>query len=266
MQVSSSSGFGSFVGSKTNNEEVDEEMFLQLLTVQLQHQDPLNPQSDTEFVEQLATFSALEQQRLTNENLKVISLYEQSINNTSALQVVGKEVKLQDNTLKHTEGKSHEFFYDSDSAASRVTIEIVGDKGQVLYSNTQVGAPDGEQKFNWNGLNDKGEPVKDGSYRIRVLLEDHEGEKFPTNVYQRKLVEGVSFQGGSVYLMMDGESLPIENVVEVYGAGLDSGSSGSSEPVEENRDNAGYFKNGTYYPPIANYPRYPNFSVIPGGK
>lgn len=262
MNVSSAANFGSFVGSKTNNEEVDEQMFLQLLTAQLQYQDPLNPTSDTEFVSQLATFSQLEQQRITNENLKVISLYEQSINNTSALQVVGKEVKLQDNSIEHTEGKSHEFYYDSDSSASRVTVQIVGDKGQVLYSNTQVGAPDGEQVFNWNGLDDKGEPVKDGSYRVRVLLENHEGDKFPTNVYQRKLVEGVSFQGGSVYLLMDGETMPIENVVEVYGTA--AGTTATQE--EENRDSGGFFKNGTYYPPIANYPRYPNFNVIPGGK
>jgi flagellar basal-body rod modification protein FlgD len=263
MQVSSASNLSGIVGSKTNNEDVDEQMFLQLLTAQLQYQDPLNPTSDTEFVSQLAVFSQLEQQRLTNENLKVISLYEQSINNTSALQVVGKEVKLQDNSLKHTEGQSHEFYYDSDSSASRVTIEIVGDKGQVMYSTTQVGAADGEQQFTWNGLDDKGEPVRDGNYRVRVLLEDAAGEQFPTSVYQRKLVEGVSFQNGSVYLMMDGESLPIENVVEVYGANLDSSS--SSEP-EERADPGGFFKNGTYYPPIANYSRYPNLNVIPGGK
>lgn len=263
MNVNSASGINGFVGSKTNNEEVDEQMFLQLLTAQLQHQDPLNPQSDTEFVAQLATFSQLEQQRITNDTLKAISLYEQSINNTSALQIVGKEVKIQDNSLEHTEGKSHEFYYDSDSQASRVTVEIVGDKGQVMFSTTQVGAPDGEQTFNWNGLDNEGEPVKDGNYRVRVLLEDNEGKSFPTNVYQRKLVEGISYQGGSVYLLMDGESMPVENVVEVYGANLESG---SSDPVEENRDPSGFFKNGTYYPPLANYPQYPNFNVIPGGK
>lgn len=35
--------------------------FLQLLTTQLAHQDPLEPQADGEFIAQLAQFSSLEQ-------------------------------------------------------------------------------------------------------------------------------------------------------------------------------------------------------------
>ncbi|MEM9670126.1 MAG: flagellar hook capping FlgD N-terminal domain-containing protein [Pseudomonadota bacterium] len=47
--------------------------FLQLLTAQVQNQDPLSPLDSTQFVEQLATFSALEQQVETNSTLGTIS-------------------------------------------------------------------------------------------------------------------------------------------------------------------------------------------------
>lgn len=62
--------------------ELGKEEFLQLLVCQLQNQDPLNPQEDTEFIAQLAQFSALEQ--MTNMN--------KTLMNTSAYSLVGKEV------------------------------------------------------------------------------------------------------------------------------------------------------------------------------
>lgn len=50
----------------------DFETFLKLLTTQMRNQDPLKPLDSTEFVAQLASFSAVEQQVATNKNLEAI--------------------------------------------------------------------------------------------------------------------------------------------------------------------------------------------------
>ncbi len=65
--------------------ELGKDEFMKLLVTQLQYQDPLNPQSDTEFVSQLAQFSSLEQ--MTNMSA--------TMTNTSAYSLVGKQVIVQ---------------------------------------------------------------------------------------------------------------------------------------------------------------------------
>ncbi len=65
------------VGSQLGKED-----FLLLLVTQMQYQDPLSPQENTDFVAQLAQFSALEQ--MSNLN--------QTVSNNSAYALIGQEV------------------------------------------------------------------------------------------------------------------------------------------------------------------------------
>lgn len=51
----------------------DFETFLRMLTTQLKNQDPLNPMESSDFAVQLATFSSVEQQVLTNDLLAGLS-------------------------------------------------------------------------------------------------------------------------------------------------------------------------------------------------
>ena len=64
--------------------ELGKDAFLQLLVCQMQHQDPLQPSTDTEYISQLATFSQLEQLQNLNK----------SYENTQAFSLVGKSVVL----------------------------------------------------------------------------------------------------------------------------------------------------------------------------
>ena len=52
------------------------ESFLNLLVAQLRNQDPLDPQSDSEFAAQLAQFSSLEQMQNMNETLTAMAGYQ----------------------------------------------------------------------------------------------------------------------------------------------------------------------------------------------
>jgi flagellar basal-body rod modification protein FlgD len=63
--------------------------FLKLLVIKLQNQDPTNPQSDTDFIAQLATFSSLEQ--LTSINKAITDLSKALLDTTPTTPSTGDE-------------------------------------------------------------------------------------------------------------------------------------------------------------------------------
>lgn len=66
--------------NKSPNNALGKEAFLKLLVTQMQYQDPLNPQQDTDFISQLAQFSSLEQMQNLNE----------TVSNSSSFSLVGR--------------------------------------------------------------------------------------------------------------------------------------------------------------------------------
>lgn len=95
--------------------ELGKDEFLQLLVCQLQNQDPLNPQDDTQFISQLAQFSSLEQ--MTNMN--------STLTNSSAYALVGKEVIVQttDSTGQIQETRGVVDYVEMENGDAKLSID-----------------------------------------------------------------------------------------------------------------------------------------------
>lgn len=110
---------GQVVGETTNTSkkkttgtsDLGKEQFLQLLVTQMKYQDPLSPTDNTQFVEQLATFSQLEQM----QNLNLTTM------NTQAFSLVDKEVIMK---TKSADGKEN---------LIRGIVDFVTTKGSKTY-------------------------------------------------------------------------------------------------------------------------------------
>jgi flagellar basal-body rod modification protein FlgD len=60
-------------GAAVPSNQLGKDAFLKLLVTQLQNQDPTQPQDDSQFIAQLATFSSLEQLQQVNSTLTTMS-------------------------------------------------------------------------------------------------------------------------------------------------------------------------------------------------
>ena len=101
MNIDSISGLGG-AGSpdtvlSTRGAQFGENPFLQLLVAQMRSQTPMEPVDNAAFMEQLASFSSMEEQRQLNENMLALLDYQgvlarlQGLSEGSAL--LGKEVE-----------------------------------------------------------------------------------------------------------------------------------------------------------------------------
>lgn len=87
-------------GGAAGSTGLNQNSFLQLLTMQMKYQDPLSPQSGTQFVAQLAQFTALEQ--MTNvatasqSILSNVKSMESMVQMSFAHQLIGANVTVND--------------------------------------------------------------------------------------------------------------------------------------------------------------------------
>ena len=84
---------GASTVTETASRELGRDAFLQLLVVQLQHQDPLEPVDNSAMLAQLAQFSALEQSESLNSNFEFLAGNIDQLNFISSQGLLGKYVE-----------------------------------------------------------------------------------------------------------------------------------------------------------------------------
>ncbi|WP_084794695.1 flagellar hook capping FlgD N-terminal domain-containing protein [Pseudoponticoccus marisrubri] len=161
-EVVSSTGVDSSAtsGTKLNS---DFETFLRMLTAQVQNQDPLNPVESTEYATQLATFSSVEQQVLTNDLLKELGVRIGGNDLQHFGNWIGKEALVR--APVRFDGSPFTVFPDFAENADRSILIVRNENGDpVQRLNVEVG----EDRVLWSGTTMDGRSLPSGSYRFEV--------------------------------------------------------------------------------------------------
>ena len=207
-------------------QELGKDEFLQMLITQLRHQDPMDPMKDNDFISQMAQFSSLEQMTNMNENLTENLnwnyLLSQTINNTMATSLLGRQVKAAGNETYLSEDGAAKLNYKLGAFAETVTIDIFDGSGVKVASHTlnKIGA--GDQIFEWDGKTLSGDQAQAGTYTYAVSAKGPSDENIVATPYMLGIVEGVQYVEGQAYLIVDGIKVSLGDVIEV-GTGDENG-------------------------------------------
>jgi len=216
---SSTNGSTTSVASQTFAGNYD--TFLQLLTTQLQNQDPLDPLDTNQFTQQLVEFASVEQQINMNTNLQTLISMQQISQATSALQLIGSTVTLNSNTATLSNATSTPASWSlSASAPATANITISNSTGQVAYTGTMA-LNAGTQSFTWNGQNN-GTTWPDGTYTISVNATGANGQAVTVSTQVQGVVTGVNTSQNPPTLTVNGQTVQISQIQSISNGMLSS--------------------------------------------
>lgn len=150
--------------------ELGQDAFLKLMTTQLQNQDPFKPMESGEFLGQIAQFSTVSGINEMQESLAGLTSALTSNQTLQAAAMVGRGVMVPgDSAFLFAEGGMGGAAELTSSGA--LSVEITDSAGQVVRRLDLGQQSAGNADFSWDGLDEAGNRMPEGSYGFRAQLD-----------------------------------------------------------------------------------------------
>ena len=135
--------------TKKNTNELGQAAFLELMITQMNNQNPLSPQDNSEFVAQLAQFSSVEGLERLNNSFNSFM----SNNALQASSLVGRSVTVESEKSTLVKGGIVAGSADLAYSTNNLKINIYDEKGALVQAIPVGEVPRGEMVFRWDGQN-----------------------------------------------------------------------------------------------------------------
>jgi flagellar basal-body rod modification protein FlgD len=186
--------------------------FLELLTTQLQNQNPLDPLDTNQFTQQLVEFAGVQEQINSNDSLATLVSLQQTAQATQALNFVGKTAIVNGNTATMT--NSSATWELSVPSNSNVTVNIANSSGQTVFTQTLPESA-GNQPFTWNGIGNDGTQWPSGQYTLTASTTDGSGNSVAVTTQVAGTVSGVNLTATPPLLIINGQSFTINQIESI---------------------------------------------------
>ena len=199
----------------TPSNTLGKDSFMKLLVAQLKNQDPTSSSSQdpSAMVQQMTSFSALEQAQNTNTLLTGLQGQTSGLFQAQTAALVGKTVQVAGSTFNLASGSAA--LNLNLGAAANVTLTVKNPSGQVvgLIPVGQLSA--GDHTLGWDGKDANGVPLPDGTYSVSVSATTASGAAATTTTSVLVKVDSVSFKNGAVYLNSGTNTYALTDVTKI---------------------------------------------------
>ena len=187
--------------------------FLTLLTTQLKNQDPTSPMDSNQFTQQLVMYSQVEQQISTNDNLK--TLITQGTSNASAMTAgyLGKKVSVLNGNASLT-GGSATWTYNLANASAGTQLTVTDSTGKTVYTTTGATTA-GDHAFTWDGKDNNGNQLSDGTYKMTVAAADAAGSTVTSSVASAGTVTQIDMTGSTPMLVVGNMEIGLGDIAAI---------------------------------------------------
>lgn len=136
---------------ETKTNELGQTAFLELMITQLNNQDPLSPQENTEFIAQLAQFSSVEGLERLNGQFESFNNSFMSNQALQASSLVGSAVSVETDTSRLSQGGIVSGTAALPQSTSDMSLRIYDESGS-LVTEVSLGSQEaGDVVFRWDG-------------------------------------------------------------------------------------------------------------------
>lgn len=188
------------------------ELFLSLLTTQVQHQDPLEPLDSSEYTNQLVQYSAVEQSIQTNAYLEDMLASFESSRASAYVSYLGEEVTASGATTMLRDGEASWQYSIKEQATGRV--EVRNDLGALVYAE-ELTLEKGSGSWSWNGFTSGGGTAEDGAYTASFEMYDAAGNTERVTTEITGIVDEVNMDETSASLKIGTVEVPVTSVTSV---------------------------------------------------
>lgn len=213
--TTSTTGSKSNKKTEDNSPEAIQERFMALLVAQLKNQDPLEPMDNAQVTSQMAQLNTVTGINNLNNTMEQMAATFSSGQTLQATNMLGRTVMVEGNGLTLREGVAPGAF-ELKQAADSVKVNVLSSSGSVIRTIDSGALSKGVHEFNWDGKNNDGTTVGNGSYRFEVVA-TAAGEEANVVTLSQALVQGVRNEStGALLLTSDGGEVSLSDIKQIF--------------------------------------------------